>query len=116
MLACICYYGHCQNTARLGGGGSGSGVLLNYLLGALVEVPAWCVPWLIHRLGRRLPLAASFLTSAAAGFVYAVVPAGKGEGGRGSEGGKEKGYTHSSSFLFFSVLLVFAFIGPMLSG
>lgn len=76
MLACMCYYGHCQNTARLGGGGgSGSGVLLNYLLGALVEVPAWCVPWLIHRLGRRLPLAACFLTSAAAGFAYSMVPA-----------------------------------------
>ncbi len=70
----MCYYGHCQNTARLGGGGN---VLLNYLLGALVEVPAWCVPWLIHRLGRRLPLAAAFLTSAAAGFVYSVVPEGE---------------------------------------
>ena len=71
MLACMCFYGHCQNTARLG-----SSVLMSYLLGALVEIPSWCVPWLIHRLGRRLPLAVAFLISALAGFTYALVPEG----------------------------------------
>nr|XP_045619958.1 solute carrier family 22 member 3-like isoform X1 [Procambarus clarkii]XP_045619962.1 solute carrier family 22 member 3-like isoform X2 [Procambarus clarkii]XP_045619971.1 solute carrier family 22 member 3-like isoform X2 [Procambarus clarkii]XP_045619979.1 solute carrier family 22 member 3-like isoform X2 [Procambarus clarkii] len=70
MLACMCYYGHCQNTAHLA-----SNVFMSYLLGALVEVPSWCVPWLIHRLGRRRPLTATFLLSGVAGLVYALVPA-----------------------------------------
>ncbi|XP_042216266.1 organic cation transporter protein-like [Homarus americanus] len=71
MLACMCFYGHCQNTANLG-----RNVFMSYLLGAVVEVPSWCVPWLIHRLGRRLPLTAAFLLSSIAGFIYAVVPEG----------------------------------------
>ncbi|XP_045120504.1 organic cation transporter protein-like [Portunus trituberculatus] len=70
MLACMCFYGHCQNTANLG-----SSVLMSYLLGAVVEVPSWCVPLLIHRFGRRMPLASAFLISALAGFIYALVPA-----------------------------------------
>lgn len=70
MLACMCFYGHCQNTANLG-----SSVLMSYLLGAVVEMPSWCVPFLIHRFGRRLPLVVAFLLSAIAGFIYAVVPA-----------------------------------------
>ncbi|XP_042214901.1 solute carrier family 22 member 21-like isoform X2 [Homarus americanus] len=69
MLACMCFYGHCQNTVNLG-----SNMFMSYLLGAVVEVPSWCVPWLIHRLGRRLPLTAAFFLSSTAGFIYAAVP------------------------------------------
>ncbi|KAK4289551.1 hypothetical protein Pmani_037484 [Petrolisthes manimaculis] len=35
-----------------------------------------CVPWLIHRAGRKGPLVVAYWTSALAGFVYAVVPQG----------------------------------------
>lgn len=70
MMGCMCYYGHCQNTAHLG-----SNIFTSYLLGAVVEIPSWCVPWLIHRFGRRRPLTSAFLLSGLAGFVYAFVPA-----------------------------------------
>ncbi|KAK4289554.1 hypothetical protein Pmani_037484 [Petrolisthes manimaculis] len=63
MLGCMCYYGHCQNTSNLS-----SGVLLSYILGAVVEIQRVA--------GRKGPLVVAYLTSALAGFVYAVVPQG----------------------------------------
>ncbi|XP_063594263.1 solute carrier family 22 member 13-like [Penaeus indicus] len=69
MLGCMCYYGHCQNTAHLG-----SNMFTSYLLGAAVEIPSWSAPWLINRLGRRLPLTVLFLLSGGASVLYALVP------------------------------------------
>lgn len=72
MLGCMCYYGHCQNTAHLG-----SNMFTSYLLGAAVEIPSWSAPWLINRLGRRLPLTVLFLLSGGASVLYALVPLGQ---------------------------------------
>ncbi|XP_042872771.1 organic cation transporter protein-like [Penaeus japonicus] len=69
MLGCMCYYGHCQNTAHLS-----SNMFSSYLLGAVVEIPSWSAPWLINRLGRRLPLTVLFLLSGGASLLYALVP------------------------------------------
>jgi len=69
MLACLCFYGHCQNTANLG-----SDIFSSYFLGALVEIPSWGVPYLIHRFGRRIPLVTCFMLSGAASLLYTVIP------------------------------------------
>ncbi|CAL4082215.1 unnamed protein product, partial [Meganyctiphanes norvegica] len=70
MLACLCFYGHCQNTSNLG-----SDVFSSYFMGALVEVPSWGVPYIIHRFGRRIPLVTCFMLSGAASIVYTLIPA-----------------------------------------
>ena len=67
----MCYYGHCQNTAHLG-----KDIFSSYFLGALVEVPAWIVPFLLNKLGRKKPLISTFFISGVAGLVYAFLPSG----------------------------------------
>lgn len=69
MLSCMCYYGHCQNTAHLG-----SNIFLSYLLGAVVEIPSWSAPWLINRFGRRKPLILAFFMAGIASLLYTVLP------------------------------------------
>lgn len=69
MLSCMCYYGHCQNTANLG-----SNLFLSYLLGAVVEIPSWSAPWLISRFGRKKPLIVAFLIAGIASLLYSVLP------------------------------------------
>ena len=67
MIAYMCYYGHTQNTSHLG-----SNILISYLLGALVEIPAWGAPWLIEKLGRKPPMMVAFVLSGIAGILYSV--------------------------------------------
>jgi len=67
MIAYICYYGHTQNTSNLG-----KNILINYMLGALVEIPSWSAPWLIERFGRKPPLMLAFTLSGLAGVLYAA--------------------------------------------
>ena len=40
----MCYYGHVENTSNLGGD-----VAWSFFFGALVEIPAYSVPFLINR-------------------------------------------------------------------
>ena len=40
----MCYYGHAENTSNLGGD-----VAWSFFFGALVEIPAYSVPFLIDR-------------------------------------------------------------------
>ena len=40
----MCYYGHAENTSNLGGD-----VAWSFFFGALVEIPAYSVPFLINR-------------------------------------------------------------------
>ena len=42
----MCYYGHVENTSNLGGD-----VAWSFFFGALVEIPAYSVPFLINREG-----------------------------------------------------------------
>ncbi|XP_076042786.1 solute carrier family 22 member 13-like [Oratosquilla oratoria] len=73
MLSCMCYYGHCQNTANLS-----SNLFMSFLLGSLVEIPAWGGPFLINRFGRRPPLFVALVLSGTAGIVYAMLPEDSG--------------------------------------
>lgn len=69
MIGCMCFYGHCQNTANLG-----SDIFMSYLLGATIEIPSWGVPYLIQKFGRKVSLIACFLLSGIAGIIYATLP------------------------------------------
>ena len=76
MAGCMCYYGHSQNTSNLG-----DNVLRSFFLASAVEIPAWSMPLLIERYGRRLPLMISFAVSGATGIVYAILAAAGEENG-----------------------------------
>jgi len=68
MVGCMCYYGHSQNTANLS-----KNILMNFVLGALVEIPAWSMPFLIEYFGRKRPLILTYILSGAAGIAYCIV-------------------------------------------
>ena len=72
MIGCMCYYGHCQNTANLG-----TNIFSSYLLGATVEIPSWSASYLINKFGRRPVLSVCFIVSGLAGFIYTLVPQGQ---------------------------------------
>ena len=46
----------------------------SYFYGALVEVPAWGTPLIMHKFGRKKPLVATYLVSGVAGITYAFIP------------------------------------------
>ena len=73
MLACLCFYGHSQNSGNLG-----SSVFISFSLGGAVEVvAALVVPLVIQRLGRRWPMVVFLVTSGLCGVIYAMI--GDGE-------------------------------------
>ncbi|XP_037094365.1 organic cation transporter protein-like, partial [Pollicipes pollicipes] len=77
MLACLCFYGHSQNTGNLG-----RSVFVSFSLGGAVELAALVVPLVIHRLGRRWPMATFFVTSGLCGVLYAMIGSGLSSAGR----------------------------------
>ncbi|KAL7637532.1 UNVERIFIED_CONTAM: hypothetical protein RMT77_012260 [Armadillidium vulgare] len=69
MIGCLCYYGHCQNTSNIG-----SDIFKNFILGATLEIPAWSVPFLIEKFGRKRPLSLFFLLSGLSGGICVFLP------------------------------------------
>ena len=49
---------------------------LSFIFAALVEVPAFSIPFIINYNGRRWTLFTAFLAAGAASIFYAFVPAG----------------------------------------
>ena len=67
----MCYYGHVENTSNLGGD-----VAWSFFFGALVEIPAYSVPFLINRFGRTPILVILFVLSAVSSITYGYLPKG----------------------------------------
>ena len=68
----VSYYGHASNTSNLG-----KDMHLSFIFAALVEVPAFSIPFIINYNGRRWTLFTAFLAAGAASIFYAFVPPGK---------------------------------------
>ena len=67
----VSYYGHASNTSNLG-----KDMHLSFIFAALVEVPAFSIPFIINYNGRRWTLFTAFLAAGAASIFYAFVPPG----------------------------------------
>ncbi len=65
----MCYYGHVENTSNLG-----HDLYMSFVFGALVEIPAYSVYWLVDRFGRRPVLFAAAVGSGAASVAYGFLP------------------------------------------
>lgn len=72
VVGFMCYYGHVENTSNLGGDG-----FTKYVYGALVEIPAFSVPFLANKLGRKLMIIGLFSFSGMASALYEVFHQGK---------------------------------------
>ena len=68
----MAYYGHASNTSNLG-----SNMHLSFVFAALVEIPAFSIPFIINFFGRRWTLFVCFLTSGAMSIFYVSTPSGK---------------------------------------
>ncbi len=65
----MCYYGHVENTSNLG-----HDLYMSFVFGALVEIPAYSVYWLVDRFGRRPVIFAAAVGSGAASVAYGFLP------------------------------------------
>lgn len=65
----VAYYGHASNTSNLG-----SNMHLSFVFAALVEIPAFSIPFIINFFGRRWTLFVCFLTSGAMSIFYVSTP------------------------------------------
>ena len=72
FIGFVSYYGHASNTSNLG-----KDMHLSFIFAALVEVPAFSIPFIINYNGRRWTLFSAFLAAGSASLFYAFVPAGK---------------------------------------
>jgi len=70
FIGFVSYYGHASNTSNLG-----KDMHLSFIFAALVEVPAFSIPFIINYNGRRWTLFTAFLAAGAASIFYAFVPA-----------------------------------------
>ena len=68
----MCYYGHVENTSNLG-----HDLYWSFFFGALVEIPAYSVYWLVDRLGRRPVFLVAALGSGVASIGYGYLPEGE---------------------------------------
>ena len=66
--SCFCYYGHCLNTSNIG-----ENIFMSYFLANSVEIFSWSLPYLINKLGRKLPLVAFFFCTGCFGFLYVLI-------------------------------------------
>ena len=71
FIGFVSYYGHASNTSNLG-----TDMHLSFIFAALVEVPAFSIPFIINYNGRRWTLFIAFLAAGAASLFYAFVPPG----------------------------------------
>ena len=71
FIGFVSYYGHASNTSNLG-----KDMHLSFIFAALVEVPAFSIPFIINYSGRRWTLFSAFLAAGAASLFYAFVPSG----------------------------------------
>lgn len=69
FIGFVSYYGHASNTSNLG-----TDMHLSFIFAALVEVPAFSIPFIINYNGRRWTLFIAFLAAGAASLFYAFVP------------------------------------------
>jgi len=69
FIGFVSYYGHASNTSNLG-----KDMHLSFIFAALVEVPAFSIPFIINYNGRRWTLFIAFLAAGAASLFYAFVP------------------------------------------
>jgi len=69
FIGFVSYYGHASNTSNLG-----KDMHLSFIFAALVEVPAFSIPFIINYNGRRWTLFTAFLAAGAASIFYAFVP------------------------------------------
>ncbi|TRY78354.1 hypothetical protein TCAL_01737 [Tigriopus californicus] len=67
VVGFMCYYGHVENTSNLGGDG-----FTKYVYGAVVEIPAFSVPFLANKFGRKLVIMGLFSFSGLASALYEV--------------------------------------------
>ncbi len=65
----MCYYGHVENTSNLG-----HDLYWSFFFGALVEVPAYSVYWLVDRLGRRPVFLAAAVGAGITSIGYGYLP------------------------------------------
>ena len=72
FIGFVSYYGHASNTFNLG-----KDMHLSFIFAALVEVPAFSIPFIINYSGRRWTLFSAFLAAGAASLFYAFIPSGK---------------------------------------
>jgi len=70
FIGFVSYYGHASNTSNLGG----SNMHLSFVFAALVEIPAFSVPFIINYGGRRWTLFTCFLASGAMSIFYVSTP------------------------------------------
>ena len=68
----VAYYGHASNTSNLS-----SNMHLSFVFAALVEIPAFSIPFIINFFGRRWTLFVCFITSGAMSIFYVSTPSGK---------------------------------------
>ena len=71
FIGFVSYYGHASNTSNLG-----KDMHLSFIFAALVEVPAFSIPFIINYNGRRWTLFSAFLAAGGASLFYAFVPSG----------------------------------------
>lgn len=69
FIGFVSYYGHASNTSNLG-----SNMHLSFVFAALVEIPAFSIPFIINYSGRRWTLFACFLASGAMSIFYVSTP------------------------------------------
>jgi len=69
FIGFVAYYGHASNTSNLG-----SNMHLSFVFAALVEIPAFSVPFIINFAGRRWTLFTCFLASGAMCIFYVSTP------------------------------------------
>lgn len=65
----VAYYGHASNTSNLG-----SNMHLSFVFAALVEIPAFSIPFIVNYAGRRWTLFTCFLASGAMSIFYVSTP------------------------------------------
>lgn len=69
LIGFVAYYGHASNTSNLG-----SNMHLSFVFAALVEIPAFSVPFIINYAGRRWTLFVCFLASGVSSILYVSTP------------------------------------------
>jgi len=69
FIGFVAYYGHASNTSNLG-----SNMHLSFVFAALVEIPAFSIPFIVNYAGRRWTLFACFLASGAMSIFYVSTP------------------------------------------
>ena len=71
FIGFLSYYGHASNTSNLG-----NDMHLSFIFAAIVEIPAFSVPFIINYNGRRWTLFTAFLVAGASSMFYALIPPG----------------------------------------